>query len=74
MSRSEIYKDEDYDGSLIHGRFGYKIFRKNYNPLGVIHITRGNMDVKDNLIDLEDKLTNDFIYSDDALSILLGDS
>jgi hypothetical protein len=27
------------------------------------------MDVKDNLIDLEDKLTNDFIYSDDALSI-----
>jgi len=69
MSRSRIYNDEDYDGSLIHERFGYRIFRKEYNPLGVLYITRGNMDVKDNLIDLEDKLSDDFIYSDDALSI-----
>ena len=68
MSRSNAYSDEDYDGSLIHNRFGYKIFREHYNPLGVIHTSRGNMDVKDNLIDLEDKLSEDFIYSDDALS------
>jgi hypothetical protein len=69
MSNSLSYTYSDYDGSLIHSRFGYKLFRKEYNPLGVIHISRGNMDVKDNLIDLEDKLSNDFIYSDDALSI-----
>ena len=69
MSRSNFYKDENYDGSLIHERFGYKTFRKEYNPLGVVYFTRGNMDVKDNLIDLEDKLTDDFIYSDDALSV-----
>jgi len=69
MSNNCFYEKEDYDGSLIHSRFGYKIFRKEYNPLGVIYFTRGKMDVKDNLIDLEDKLTNDFIYSDDALNI-----
>jgi hypothetical protein len=69
MRRSQYYNEEDYDGSLIHGRFGYRIFRKDYNSLGVLYITRGNMNVKDNLIDLEDKLTDDFIYSDDALSI-----
>lgn len=69
MSRSLSYNDEDYDGSLIHNRFGYRLFRKDYNPLGVVYISRGNMNVKDNLIDLEDKLSDDFIYSDDALSV-----
>lgn len=69
MSRSLSYNDEDYDGSLIHSRFGYRLFRKEFNPLGVIYLSRGNMDVRDNLIDLEDKLSDDFIYSDDALSI-----
>lgn len=69
MSRSLSYNDEDYDGSLIHNRFGYRLFRKDYDPLGVVYLSRGNMNVKDNLIDLEDKLSDDFIYSDDALSI-----
>ena len=67
--RSLIYDDADYDGSLIHSRFGYRIYRKDYSPLGVVYTTRGNMDVKANLIDLEDKLSDDFIYSDDALSV-----
>lgn len=64
------YINQDYDGSLIHSRFGYNHFGKYYNPLGVIVATRGNMDVTDNLIDLEDKNNNDFIYSDDALSFV----
>jgi len=67
--RSLIYNDADYDGSLIHSRFGYRIYRKDYSSLGVVYTTRGNMDVKANLIDLEDKLSDDFIYSDDALSV-----
>jgi hypothetical protein len=66
--RSIVYADADYDGSFIHSRFGYKVYRKQYSPLGVLYTTRGNMDVKANLIDLEDKLSEDFIYSDDALS------
>ena len=65
-----IYQKEDYDGSLIHQRFAYKILKKNISqyPLGYLHITRGIMNVTDNLIDLEDKLNKDFIYSDDALN------
>jgi uncharacterized protein len=62
------YDIKDYDGSLIHKRFGYELFKDEYNPLGVITAFRGKMDVTDNLIDLEDKLNNDFIYSDDALN------
>jgi hypothetical protein len=62
------YDIKDYDGSLIHKRFGYELFKDEYNPLGIITAFRGNMDVTDNLIDLEDKLNNDFIYSDDALN------
>lgn len=58
----------DYDGSLIHSRFGYKYFRDKYTPTGCIVSFRGKMVVTDNLIDLEDKLNNDFIYSDDAVN------
>jgi hypothetical protein len=66
MTNTISYKD--YDGSLIHSRFGYNYFKDEYNPLGVILAHRGKMDVTDNLIDLEDKNNNDFIYSDDAVS------
>lgn len=62
------YLKQDYNGNLIHKRFGYEYFKKEYNPLGVIIAFRGNMDVTDNLIDLEDKLNNDYIYSEDALN------
>jgi len=64
------YEKLDYDGSLIHSRFAYKTIGKDIArfPFGWIYATRGNMDVKENLIDLEDKINNDFIYSDDALS------
>lgn len=59
----------NYDGSLIHNRFGYEFYRDNYKPNGVVVISRGNMDVTTNLIDLEDKLNNDYIYSDDAINV-----
>lgn len=62
------YDIKDYDGSLIHKRFGYELFKDEYNSLGVITAFRGKMEVTDNLIDLEDKLNKDFIYSDDALN------
>ncbi len=58
----------DYDGSLIHDRFGYEYFRDNYNFTGNIISFRGKMEVTTNLIDKEDLLNKDFIYSDDAIN------
>lgn len=59
-----------YDGSDIHSRFAYKFLRDNVNPLGDIVIFRGPMNVTTNLIDQEDLLNNDYIYSDDAINII----
>lgn len=58
----------DYDGSLIHDRFAYTYFRDKYIFTGNIISFRGKMDVSDNLIDREDLLNKDFIYSDDAIN------
>ena len=61
--------DQDiYDGALIHKRFAYEYFRKDVSPVGNIVAFRAPMEVKDNLIDLEDTLTDDFISSKDAIN------
>ena len=57
-----------YDGSLIHTRFAYKYFKKDVSPYGNIVAFRAPMFVSDNLIDLEDSLSKDYIYSDDAIN------
>jgi hypothetical protein len=57
-----------YDGSLIHKRFAYEFFKKNVSPYGDIVAFRAPMYVSDNLIDLEDSLSKDFIFSDDAVN------
>lgn len=58
----------DYDGSLIHSRFGYTYFRDKYIPTGCLISFRGKMNVTANLIDKEDLLNNDFIFSEDAVN------
>lgn len=64
-----ISNSEIYDGSLIHSRFAYKVFRKNVNPVGDIVTFRAPMLVEaEGMIDQEDLLANDFIYSEDALN------
>jgi hypothetical protein len=65
-----ILKDIDlYDGSLIHGRFAYKYFRRKTLPIGNIVAFRAPMEVEAaGMIDNEDLLNNDFIYSDDAVN------
>lgn len=63
-----IIEQDKYDGSLIHNRFAYEYFRKDVSPVGNIVAFRAPMDVKDNLIDLEDTLTDDFIASKDAIN------
>ena len=65
-----ILKDIDlYDGNLIHNRFAYKYFRKKTLPIGNIVAFRAPMKVEtEGMIDNEDLLNNDFIYSDDAVN------
>ena len=58
-----------YDGLLIHKRFAYNYFRKKTLPIGNIVALRAPMNVlADGMIDSEDILQNDFIYSDDAVN------
>lgn len=60
-----------YDGSLIHNRFAYKFFRNKTLPIGNIIAFRAPMHVEaDGMIDLEDTLQNDYIYSDDAINFI----
>jgi hypothetical protein len=58
-----------YDGLLIHKRFAYNYFRKKTLPIGNIVAFRAPMNVlADGMIDSEDILQNDFIYSADAIN------
>lgn len=63
-----IIQQHIYDGSLIHSRFAYRFFNKEVSPYGNIVAFRAPMFVSDNLIDLEDSLTKDYIFSDDAIN------
>lgn len=64
-----IIKQDKYNGDFIHKRFAYEQFRKDVSPVGNVVAFRAPMDVKENLIDLEDTLTDDFIASKDAINI-----
>jgi hypothetical protein len=63
-----IIKQEKYNGDFIHRRFAYEQFRKDVSPVGNIVAFRAPMDVTENLIDLEDTLSNDFIACADAIN------
>ena len=60
-----------YDGTLLHSRFAYKFFRDKTLPIGNIIAFRAPMKVEvEGMIDSEDVLNNDYIYSDDAINFL----
>lgn len=63
-----IIKEPVYDGSLIHNRFAYKFFRKDVNAMGDIVAFIAPMFVTSNLIDLEDSLSQDYIFSNKAIN------
>jgi hypothetical protein len=63
-----IIDQQVYEGALIHERFAYKFFKKKVSPVGNIVAFRAPMFVSDNLIDLEDLLSKDYIYSEDAIN------
>jgi hypothetical protein len=53
-----------YDGSFIHKRFAYKYFRERTLAVGNIVTFVAPAEVTLNLIDLEDSLEKDYIYSE----------
>jgi hypothetical protein len=58
-----------YDGNFIHSRFAYKYFRDRTLPIGNIVAFRAPMLVEaEGMIDLEDVISKDYIYSDDAIN------
>jgi hypothetical protein len=62
---------EVYDGNLLHNRFAYRFFRNKVLPIGNILAFRAPMLVEaEGMIDEEDVLKNEFIYSDDAINFL----
>jgi hypothetical protein len=60
-----------YDGSVIHNRFAYKFLRDKVQRTGDIVAFVAPMEVTDNLIDLEDSINNDFIYSENAINFIM---
>ena len=65
-----ILKDiKVYDGNLIHSRFAYKFFKERTLPIGNIVSFRAPMKVEaEGMIDSEDIINNDYIYSEDAIN------
>ncbi len=62
---------DNYDGSLLHPRFAYKFFREKTLPIGNLIAFRSPMLVEaEGMIDSEDIIKNEFIYSDDAINFL----
>ena len=67
----EVTGCDYYDGSALHCRQAYKFFKKEVNPLGNIVSFIAPMEVTANLIDLEDSLNKDYIYSDLAMNFIM---
>ena len=67
----EVFGEDLYGGVEIHDRFAYKFFKKKVNPLGNIVSFIAPMEVTANLIDLEDSLNKDYIYSDLAMNFIM---
>lgn len=62
---------DTYDGHLLHNRFAYTYFRDKTLPIGNIIAFRSPMLVEaDGMIDHEDVLNDDYIYSDDAINFV----
>jgi len=60
-----------YSGEILHRRFAYKYFKNRVLPQGNIIAFRAPAKVEaEGMIDMEDVLNNDFIYSDDMMHFL----
>lgn len=60
-----------YCGKVLHEPFAYKFLKKSVEATGNIISFIAPMEVTDNLIDLEDSINKDYIYSDMAINFLI---
>ena len=60
-----------YKGNILHNRFAYRFFKKGVSRTGNIVAFIAPMDVQADLIDLEDKINDDYIYSEKAINFLI---
>lgn len=67
----EISGSDYYCGNIIHEPFSYKFLKKSVTATGDIISFIAPMLVTDALIDLEDSLNKDYIYSDMAMNFLI---
>lgn len=67
-----IIEQKIYDGSLLQDRFAYTFFKNKVLPIGNIVAFRSPMKVEQEfMVDREDLINNDFIYSDDAINFCI---
>lgn len=65
---NEVTGCDYYDGRVIHSRFAYKFFRDKVHPVGNIITFAAPAKVENEfMIDLEDVLSKDFIYSENMI-------
>lgn len=58
-----------YDGPFIHSRFAYRYFRDKVSPTGnIVAFVSPTMVNASGMIDLEDVLSEDYIYSDKMIN------
>jgi hypothetical protein len=67
----QITGEDYYSGQILHNRFAYKFFKNNVRAVGNIVAFVAPMEVTTNLIDLEDAINNDYIYSVRAINFLI---
>ena len=60
-----------YCGKVLHEPFAYKFLKKSVTSTGDIISFIAPMEVTDALIDLEDSINKDYIYSDMAMNFLI---
>lgn len=67
----EVSGSDYYEGSVIHQRFAYKFFKKQVSATGDIVAYISPVEVTANLIDLEDAINHDYIYSDSMMNFIM---
>jgi uncharacterized protein len=61
-----------YDGEMLSSRFAYKFFKDKVIRTGNIIAFRAPMRVeKEHMVDIQDLMDEDYIYSDDAINFLI---
>jgi len=67
----EVTGCDYYDGNVIHNIFSYKFLKKSVTATGDIISFIAPMHVVDAIIDLEDSINKDYIYSDMAINFII---